>query len=159
MFNINFKKLIAHNLPSFLRREKMKAWLYALVQPIEAMHQELLSFREQKFIELQYNAQTMLLEKALNDNWPNAQGNIYIDNTTDNLPDNFIYRDQDNLPAFYIYQDSDNKNASYLFRDKDQAKFDFIVYVPNSLSFSTNTTRKFVNQYRKAGKRFIIKTY
>lgn len=163
MFNVDWQKLINQSLPSFLRRDKMKAWLYALIEPIEVMHNNFLTFRDDKLIELSYNAQTILLEKALNDRWPGANGNIYVDNTADNLPDNFIFRDQDTLPDLKIYRDQDSGNAlystRYLFRDQDSAKFDFIVKVPQSLTFNNAEMREFVDQYRKAGKRFKIETF
>lgn len=166
IYNIDFDKLVGLLTPTFLRKERMLAWLRIFVMPLKTLHYELMQRRDLRnsnsdLYRLAHNGQVCYLRKALNDNFDNKERRI-------TLSDGNLYKPQ------YIYTEAENKprylGTMHLYREVDYSDtgVDFIVKVPLEVwqAQKTETGRigeyrfynmeALINYYKLAGKRYII---
>lgn len=159
MFNFDFQKLIYNLLPSFLRSEKMQAWLNALVFPVKTLHAKFLAYRDETLFSLSHNGQVLSLEDLLN----------RIFNPDDIYPRIYI-SDGPRKAKTYLYNESENKSTRlhnlgesyppvYLFNQQESTGFDFTVWVNNSIEFDYNRMYSLIAKHKAAGFQFQIKTY
>jgi hypothetical protein len=161
MFNINFNNVVDHNIPPKTGMPKpiLKAWLYALIQPVIELYNIFYAYRTQTLYSLSITGQVIYLEKLLNDKYNNGNTGIYIAdgsyknapfiyNTAEARPDTFIYNTAEGKPDFFIYN-----TAEYMVGN------DFIVMVPVAITFDSNEMTSLINLYKLAGKQFTIQTY
>ena len=79
MFQIDFKKLVLLLLPTFLRRERIVAFLNVLTAPVASLFNLFDANREGNLYRLRTNGQVCYLRRALNDAFPDAGGQIRIE--------------------------------------------------------------------------------
>ncbi len=145
-------------LPHFLRRKKHTIWLYVLLRPIGDVVEWFNIFKEKARWAIAYNGQTLVLELALNDKWPDALGGIYIENQVPQSLVTYFYINNELPQVGYLYQSSEDY-ITYVFDSNAMPPWDFIVWVPAALTYNEEQMRAYVNQYKIAGKRFKILTY
>lgn len=148
-WNINFQRLSVLLLPTFLRSDVMKAWVYLQLQLIENIHYDWKQFRAANLYKLGHNSQKCYLRGALNDRFDTQLRRIRID-------------DGNSFKRQYIYTDGEQKpkylGTMYLYDDSDYADtgVDFIVVVPMDLQYSTYEMIALVDFYKLASKRYKI---
>lgn len=162
MFNINFTLQVKKLTPWFLQKDKMLAWLKELVSPIKNLHAQFLLERQNTNYFLMQNSQTIVLESLLNDYF-NATG-IWIQNSANLIPDNFIYTKLENASPLFAFQIGEPilppHAQVYLYQTLEYALFThFIVWVPNTLVFSEDEMKGLVNKYKLADKNYVIQYY
>lgn len=140
-------------------KPKHIAWVYSCLHVMELMHNSFLEYREQKLLELSYNGQTMMLEYALNNTYPEAAGLIYIDNQTINNDSVYINFLSESDEPNYIYFLSENVDQYVGYLSEGTLSVDFVVYYPNTFAPDRNQMAAFIKKYAVAGKRFILKIY
>jgi hypothetical protein len=155
MFSVDWNKLIAFLLPTFLRKSKQIAWLKVLTKPVVNLYDKFLEFRIQQLFKTLFTSQIIYLEHLLNDVFDKDLRRIYIDNDADKLG-LFIYDSE--ADTFMITDDE----ATTIMLGSDESynqEFDFTVMVPEGLVFDENRMRAWINLYRFAGIKYQIKTF
>ena len=132
-FNINFRKLAAEWLPTYLRTPLMLAFVFVLIAPVESLYFEFLRIRTQHLIRMQHNFQKFSLQKRLNDVFDVVNRRIEIVSS-------LTYQ------ATYLYteaeDDVNHSKTKWLYGDASpiflrteaelSTDFDFIVKIPNT---------------------------
>lgn len=155
---INYSKLILHRIPVDLRFDDVVAYLNLLVSPIVYVYTLLLSLREQLIYRLTITPQVVYLEKLLNDRWDNAERRIYIiDGPQYDLL--YLYTKAELQPVHFYRASEDQKVFIFTKGEASQITFDFVIYVPNDVTFDTAEMTALVKDYRLAGKLFTIQTF
>jgi hypothetical protein len=172
MFAINFYAQIIMLLPPLLRQPKMIAWLWVLVKPISNLYGVFLGDRANNIRKLSTTSQTVSLESllnaifnagfapAINNNVIDyTNGGIYIQNTPNAIPFQFVFGIQELQPPFYVYSVSD-ASISYLWSFTDYLQqLNFIVFVPASLPCDYMLLRQYIDYYKPTGRNYAIQTY
>jgi hypothetical protein len=161
MFQINFTYLINLLLPPFLRKDRHKAWIKLILSNIYKLYIEFMSFKTLKLYDINFNGQTMYLEKKLQDTF--GIPGLYI---SDGLLLNEVYfsnKDEDNIPLYFpnIAEETDTN----YFYNIDEYTFDafFIINIP-SINYILLTSddlakmRKIIEYYKLIDKTYIIKS-
>mgnify|MGYP001627235949 CR=1 FL=1 len=162
MYNVDFNKLAAQLLPPFLRKVRLLAWIRLMFFPLRYLNDLLISFINLKRLEISYNCETMVMERALNNTYPGASGGIYINNDVEVLAREYSFffsENQGSLGFSYFYSEGNGSFGSSYFASEYATSVDFIVLVPNTLVFDENEMIAFVKKYKSAGKLFKIQTY
>lgn len=148
-FNVNWSRLSILLLPTFLRSDRMKAWLYLNIRQIENVHYSWRNYRASNIYKLAHNSQICYLRGALNDRFDNVLRRIRIDDGN-SFRRNYIYTDAEEKPKFlgtiYIYDDADYADTGV----------DFIVVLPLGLSYNIYEMKALIDFYRMASKRYKI---
>lgn len=147
-YNIDFRRLTLLLLPSFLRTERMRAWFYTLISPLQPLHDDFLRNRKDNLTKLNHNSQVCYLRKILNDTF-DPDRRIQI------LP-------ASSLQQIYIYTNAEYK-INYLGKihlhqpdDFSDKGVDFIVKIPTELKDYTEEIYAVTVYYKLASKRFKI---
>ena len=135
-YSIDINKLTTLLTPTFLRREKLSAWLRALHYPLIKVADDFNVNRNANLYNLAHNGQVCYLRAALNDRFDISRRRIKI------LEGNRYKR-------YYIYR------QSYDYADTG---VDFIVLVPARLIYNEYEMTALVEFYKLAGKRYKIVT-
>ena len=77
-YKIDYKQLSASLLPTFLRQTLHVRWLWALLRPLEVLHETWLKMRAENLYKLQHSGQVCYLRKVLNDRFDPELRRIYI---------------------------------------------------------------------------------
>ena len=146
---VNWKRLAIILTPTFLRGKLMKAWLELIVSGIEDIHSRWLQFRTDNLYKLNHNSQICYLRKALNDRFDPTQRRIVI-TSGNSYTRQYIYTDAEQKPKWL--------GTMYLHGDEDYSDtgVDFIVKVPNNLTYSTPAMTALIDFYKLASKRYKI---
>ena len=151
-YHLNINKLSELLLPTFLRKEKMLAWLRALHFPLIKIVDDFNFNRNQNLYNLAHNGQVCYLRKALNDRFDVSERRIKI-------TDGNRYKRQ------YIYTQGERKpkylGVMYLRQNTDYADtgVDFIVEVPKGLKYNDYEMKALIEFYKLASKRYKIQKY
>lgn len=162
MFSTDWSKVGEWLLAPFLRKAKLKAFAQVLLKPLEYLKDLYDAFEASTKKHLSYNSQTIALEQMLNDTYPDAGGDIYIDNTPDRFTRYFSWFESEGQPDLgYTYFESEAEghfDHTY-FKSEHNQEIDFTVMVPVALSFDEDEMRAKVKKYAAADKRFAIETF
>lgn len=160
VFELDIKKLSILLLPTFYRKTRIVAWLYALVTPLVSLYYRFTQKRNDDLYKLRHNGQVCYLRAALNDAFDADLRRIEI-------ADGNRYKRQ------YIYTEAEQKPCSlgtmYL-RDSSvygDTGVDFLVLIPQEVwdaektEVATDECRFYeieglVDYYRLASKRYKI---
>jgi len=133
VFDINFKKVAAQWLPTFLRKPLLTAFVLVLIVPLEALYIEFLRARKQNLIRITTNCQKFSMQKRLNDYFDPLERRIQIVKAV--LFDGvYLYTeaedDQWKTKTQWLYIDS---FPVYLYTEAElNSDYDFIVKIPNT---------------------------
>lgn len=151
-YHLNINKLSELLLPTFLRKEKMLAWLRALHFPLIKIVDDFNFNRNQNLYNLAHNGQVCYLRKALNDRFDVSARRIKI---TDGNKYNrqYIYTLGEQKPKYlgmiYLRQNADYSDTGV----------DFIVLIPNGLKYNKFEVKALIDFYKLASKRYKIEHY
>lgn len=157
MYNINFTNLPMQLVPGVLRKSKLLAWLDVCLTGCKSLYADFIAYRLLILSEVSYNSQTIMMEKFLNDTYPDANGQIYIENVNSPFNTISLYRNVDQLPVDF-YKRSEMR-AVDIKSTSDVLPYEFIVHIPSALEYDLNQLRVYVNKYKLASKRFIINEF
>lgn len=155
MFDIDFKRLMALLLPTFLRKPVLFGLLRAAVKPIETLYGQFCAAREEHIFRLTHNGQVCYLRAALNAKF--GKGFEIREVATDGKWLYAITEDGTHIPlAIDEDNDSDTEDVPVLYGEEslNAAQNDFIVYVPASVYDSgLSAVEAMVNKYKLITKR------
>lgn len=78
MYNVDYKRLVMHLLPTFLRQPCIFGLLRAALVPLEQLHSMFLAKRKAQIYKLTHNGQVCYLTAVLNDNFPSGVARFSI---------------------------------------------------------------------------------
>jgi hypothetical protein len=162
MYKITVDKFVFKRTDPDLRKPKNVAWVQNMLSPMQTVNDEFVSEIARLKDELSINSQTMVLEWALNNKWPDAGGGILIDNTPDHKPRYYVWAQAENQGFLGYVRSKDEGYPAIAFvysRDEYAVENDFIVKVPAALDFDEDEMKAFINKYKLADKRYKIETY
>lgn len=162
--NLDFKKVFIDFVAVKIRREKMTAWVEALLSPLQSLHDQFVLWHTKIRYDLSFTGQQVYLEHLLNDVYDDNSRRIYIDDPSGTVIfSNFIFNKIEAQPAKYIYNKSEAQPSSFVY-NKSEASVstdDFIVYVPSTIF--TNPVeiamKQLIDKYRAAGKKYSFQTF
>ncbi|WP_312357277.1 hypothetical protein [Sphingobacterium multivorum] len=154
VYDVDLKKLVVMLLPSFMRTEKLIAFIWCLIVGIRTVHFKLLALWYDTDKEMEVTPQVFSLRKLLNDYFDSVNRSIRIEDTA--LSDRtYIFTEGENQP---LYLDDDEQVFIYTDAELAAAK-GFVVIVPESLNNTAETARlkAMLNKYKLAGTKYIIR--
>jgi hypothetical protein len=139
---VDFERLAVQLLPALLRKPKLVAWLQAMLYPLRQLYARWLLEAEVARRELAYNSQTIVFEKALNDQFDPSARRIVIQNSDTELLPLYLDFTSENQPDTYWYYTVEGPPWEYLyFEDEFNTQIDFTVRVPVVLRSPERTTQ------------------
>lgn len=151
-FNLDIPKLTSLLTPTFLRREKLSAWLRALHYPLIKVADDFNVNRNANLYNLAHNGQVCYLLAALNDKFDISQRRIKITDGN-RFQRQYIYTRGEQKPKFlsriYLYERADYGDTGV----------DFIVLVPRGLQYNEFEMKYLIDFYKLASKRYKIQEY
>lgn len=135
-FSIDFEALILQLLPKRWRKPLMQHWLLCLQAPTIALHQRLLTYRASVKHQLRYNSQVVYLEAALNDGVDTVARRIFLSEGNNGVP-LWLYTPAEEEPRFLGFRGAGTGLSAWVFTRSETvaARFDFIVWVPITLTY------------------------
>ncbi len=163
MFNIAFDQLIYNLLPHFLRKERMLAWLLAVMKPVVLLYDRFLVYRTDKLYEARISAQVNSLEYMLNDAYY-GDGNgrtIYITDNEDYSEDIYLYNSSELETETHLFNSDETADTDTLTFNAQEGTggVDFIVWVLMDMMYDSDKMISRINKYKLAGTTYEIKTY
>lgn len=158
-FNVDFKKLTNRLNAHFLRKPVMTKIFNSWTSGIKTINDSLLTTRSDIDKKLSYTAETINLERFLNDELDDLQRRIFIDNVAD-ITFDYIHNKIESQPPVFLNNKSEATNIRYWKNLTElQTEFDYIVNIPSAITFDEEEVRELVNIYNSVGKRFDIQTF
>ena len=156
IFNLDIEKLIKLLLPTFLRKERVIAFLDAITAPIQRIYTRFRANREQNLHQLSITPQVFSLEKMLNDRYDSRLRRIYI---TDGMFRNasYVYLAKEQQPV-YVHTNAEATMYIYNAPDVDFLNETFVVHIPATLTAYTEEITQMLNIYKLASRTFNIVT-
>lgn len=152
IYDIDFGKVVRWNLRRKKRKPRILALLNAMAKPIVLIQQDFLKYRKAKLYQLLITPQKCWLERLLNDRYDFSQRRIYIDDGVD-YPPTYIYQSAELKPIYL------GTKTIYTSGESGDLKDDFIIWVPNDISFEENEMISLVKVYKLAGTKFKIQRF
>lgn len=151
-YNLDINKLTTLLTPTFLRKEKFLAWLRVLHFPLIKVIDNFNLNRNENLYNLAHNGQVCYLRGALNDRFDPSQRRIRITDGN-RYKREYIYTDGEQKPRFlgtiYLRDDADYGDTGV----------DFIVEIPQGLTYNQFEMKYFIDFYKLASKRYKIQVY
>lgn len=151
-YNLDINKLTTLLTPTFLRKQKFLAWLRVLHFPLIKVVDDFNFNRNENLYNLAHNGQVCYLRGALNDRFDPSQRRIRITDGN-RYKREYIYTDGEQKPRFL--------DTIYLRDDADYGDtgVDFIVEIPQGLTYNQFEMKYFIDFYKLASKRYKIQVY
>lgn len=160
-YNVNFNKLGDSMLPTFLRKPNFKAFVTAVILPLDKLYYKWQTNRLDNLYKVEHNAQICYFQKALNDGLDPQQRRIFI--TDANMYEReYLYTTIENYPRYFYLPDEEESltyNKMYLHEISDYggSNVDFIVHVPREIyEAQYYQLIASIDLYRLGGKRYKI---
>ncbi|QHN64839.1 hypothetical protein [Bergeyella cardium] len=151
-YNLEINKLIELLTPTFLRKEKLLAWLRSLHFPLQKVLDDFHFERKQNLYNLSHNGQMCYLRKVLNDKFDISERRIKITDGN-RFKRQYIYTDGEQKPKFLgtmcLRDDADYEDTGV----------DFIVLIPARLQHDEYEMEALIDFYKLASKRYKIQNY
>ncbi|MCX8482857.1 MAG: hypothetical protein ORN50_04700 [Crocinitomicaceae bacterium] len=155
MISIDLFYLIQILLPPVHRIVEVKKYMKAAAKPLsELLDSFYLFFDDIKYV-LQFNGQVIYLEHILNDQFDNVDRGIYIEDA-DNNQNVFIFNLAEENEQLFLFNLVEEETPVYFYNYSEVSNFDFIVYIPASVTFDEELVKYYVNKYKCAAKRWKI---
>jgi hypothetical protein len=147
IYDIAYKKLVNSLVPQVLRKPKMIALLYALVNPVVYVYNLFLINRRSNLYRLMITPQVCYVEMALNDKYDSSARRIKIARPKSYNP-LFLYKKIENKPVF-LYKKNEGAPKTWLIQKGEASsfQFDFIVQVPATVVFDINEMMAVIDSY------------
>jgi hypothetical protein len=142
MYSVDWSKLLRRAIPYPLRKDKILAYLRALIKPLFATLDEFQRYRARVELELAITGQVRILRFHLNNSFDPADRRIRI---------------EDDVAAqqVYVFLESENRPL-YLPKFLSGSSVDFVVYLPFALQSLEASIRAFLDKYKLVTKRYRI---
>ena len=175
-FAQDFYEIFLRLVGWFYRSPRMKALLKSVSKGLNEVNALFVAFRLAIIYKLKWNAQIIVLERFLNEQYSLAYDHntrltditagtiIHIEDLA-NIPFTYIRNASEIPPALntYFYNKSETppKPKKYLYSIAQliSVHTHYIVKVPASLTFSLTVLKSQINTYNLAGKVYIVQTY
>lgn len=106
-----------------------------------------------------HDSRKIYLEKRLNDLYDSVARGIFITNTSVDTQQ-YLYNDSEGVQETYIYNAAELQPNVYLYNAAETLQtVNFVVNVPNTVTFTDETITGLVNKYVTSGKTFSITRY
>lgn len=151
VYDVDLKKLVVLLLPSFMRTEKMIAFIWCLIVGIRTVHFKLLALWYDTDKEMEVTPQVFSLRKLLNDYFDSVNRSIRIEDASLHER-SYIFTAGEHRTLFL------GERAIYT-ADELRSGTGFVVIVPESLNNTAETARlkAMINKYKLAGTKYIIR--
>jgi hypothetical protein len=150
-------------VPVKIRGAKMRAWIIALLRPLQTLNGVFAAWGNAVLYEQRFNAQVLYLEHVLNDVFNEIERQIYIDDAAVYIDENYIYNQAEPEQTLILYNEDESQPELFLYNASEvYANSDFVVYVPDTITFDALVEaqmRKIIERYRLAGKRYTFEIY
>jgi hypothetical protein len=158
IYNRDIELLVKRLLPTRKRAQWHIDWLISLLKGVQNLYNDFLTFQSATLLQLSYNSQKLLFEKAINDDCDPVLNRIYINNSADDLEASYCYFLSENQDDAYSYNLSEGAFIGrYMYSIFEYfTPYDFIVFVPLALVNLQAKIRAIVEFYKLAGKRYTI---
>ena len=151
---VSFRDYTSNLLPSFLRKNRHKSWLFALLAPLVSLYEDTL-------YKMQHDGRVIYLEKVLNEKSqvPGYNPNSHEKTKKirigeyDEVQKEWLYIELEKKPSYEpisLYTETEINN--------NRSGTGFTVHVPAAFSSKKLIIRQAVAYYKLAGKTFKIKT-
>ncbi|MDO4224796.1 MAG: hypothetical protein Q4C75_02770 [Bergeyella zoohelcum] len=158
-FNIDINRLVELLTPTFLRKEKHLAWLRALHFPLNELVYIFNQNRKDNLYNLAHNGQVCYLRKVLNDEFDRTERRIKIEDGN-RYQRQYIYTDGEQKPYFLAISHKPNAGGKIMYLHDDanysDTGVDFIVLVPQNLTYNEYKMKALLDFYKLASKRYKI---
>ena len=151
-YTVSYSRLKDLLTPTFMRKPVVRAYLGALVRPVDTLYSLFMIFRRDTLYKLQHTGQVVFLQKVLNDRFDNTDRRIYITDGIVNEPTH-VYTHAEDKPVYlgtrYIYT-----RAELAFKDVN-----FIVVLPAGMTLSAEARirmKSLINYYKLTTKTYRI---
>jgi hypothetical protein len=135
-------------------------FIQACLSGLQTLNNTFFAYIDATREELKYNAQTINLQKRLNDLYDNDQRRIYINNINSGGSIRYISRIIDGIAPVYISRIDEGISPVYVSRIADLgADYSYIVQVPNGLVFNETKMIATIDRYNLVDKTYIIQNY
>ncbi len=112
LVSIDWVRLVQLQVPQWLRRKRLLAWLLLCVSQVRALHSAFLAYRKAALYNLHITGQTIYLEKALNDRFDFVNRLIWIETATD--LNQFFLRNKVEFAAPVFFYNKYNQAYQYV---------------------------------------------
>ena len=148
IYDIGYKKLVNALTPQVLRKPKIMALLYALVNPVVYVYNLFLINRRSNLYRLMITPQVCYVEIALNDKYDGVARRITITRPKSYDP-LFLFRKIENKPVYLYRKTEQSASKTYLIQKGEAGAFqyDFIVQVPATIAFDINEMTAVIDGY------------
>lgn len=163
MFNVNIDHLIEMLLSPRLLMSSFVVLLQSLIDPIKSLIASLNDYRIYTFNKLDYNGQVCSLERLLNYRFAPVDGDIFITDA-DSISMLVAYPADDSLHHIIVSTSANFADYSLIaYRNEliGNNFHRFLVHIPdsNEIRVRENELKATVQQYKLAGKGFILRYY
>lgn len=141
VYHINWSRLVALLLPTFLRKPISRLWIGCLLHPLETAHGSFMDFCEKSRYKLAHNSQICYLQAVVNDLFDPEIRGIRIKNAVI-VPPLWLYEPEENKPIWLF--EATEEGAVFL-REESQIRgdgADFLVLLPQRLRPGDPTARE-----------------
>jgi hypothetical protein len=160
MFTFDFSLLVKRLLPPFLRKQIMVAWATVLLTPMANVWAELVAYYAQIIAYTSLYPGTFALQYELRLRYPNVSGyRVYIHTKYDDYPTTYCsYVGEHHLEETVVFYDSEgtHNDVPVWYEQETILKEEYVVIVPTFYSANALDIENFLNQYRPAGRRYIL---
>ncbi len=181
-YNLDIKKYVYRHIRAYLRKPKRLAWLETLLKTLGVTIEAVNDFRDDRLRELDYNGQTIQLERVLNDVFDPVLRRIYIRHNIAFKQVLWYY--EEGQDPYYLYYEGEVSNGTagtsgylieqlYLFNEGEEpgqiigggdgtngtsgeVEIDFEVVCPLGFENLEAQIRGFVDKYRNASRRYDV---
>lgn len=156
MIVIDFIYCISALLAPAHRSIEVVSYLKASFAPLITIQNDFHEFYEEKKYELIFNGQVIMLEHLLNDLFDEVNREIEIDDSEQTI-NVYWFNNSDENEENYLFNAAEVSDPYYLFNSSEyDADTDFIIKIPNTVTFDEELLKFYVNKYKCAGMRYII---
>lgn len=158
MFNIDWNKFAGWLLPSYLKKERMFAWVQVMLAALKNLYAQFMTFRVATRMQIAITNQTMVLEDELN-KLLGLNKIVVIRNQVYQQNSNYIYylSEASNIDIYSCFLNENVVEPTYSYLLTEQlSEFDFVVHAPVDASEQKITA--FVDKYKLPDKTYKIET-
>lgn len=158
-YKFDVQKWILHQLPIILRRSVFYEFVRSCLHGIRKIYEEFYSYCQATDRQLGHNANTLMLQKWLNDVFFLSDGTIFLSNY---LNDQVYFHYEDETPEEIYMSYQTEGDGVYLNSSEPGSEYGgFIVNIPVALGSQDNIAiiKKWVEYYKTAGVVYRIEKY
>jgi hypothetical protein len=157
-FSINVNKWVSNMIPGAIRKPVMKAYTKVLAAPMLAYYAITEDYYLLKLDEIAPFVLTDYLQARLRVLYPNVGSfKCFVINNHDDLLNTYIHYKGEHHAAEFVFKKSEGAGVFIGFKDEYNLAYDYTVIVPVSYTSSSPIIVSFLNKYKPAGKRYLLK--